>query len=70
MAQAAVNKNWITGSFDKNAKKWICCPLCGSKDVNKQSAKTGKAYVACFEKGCKVFLNVDKSGAPIVREMD
>jgi hypothetical protein len=42
--------------FDKPSKTWMCCPICDSKDIIKESQK-GRKFQGCYD--CGIFLNRD-----------
>lgn len=54
-------------AFDKVNEVWICCPRCGSKKIHFGGKDGKKEYCACFD--CRVFLNVSKTGEPVITEM-
>ena len=55
-------------AFDKVNESWDHCPTCGSVKIHFGGKDGKKAYSACFD--CRVFLNVSKTGEPIITEMN
>ena len=51
--------------FDKAIKKWVCCPACGSEDINKVSGD-GRQWQGCSKD--KIFLNADGTVKPYKRD--
>ena len=53
--------------FDNVNESWVCCPTCGSKKIHYGGKDGKKDYCACFD--CRIFLNVSKTGEPVITEM-
>ena len=54
-------------AFDAVNEAWNCCPTCNSKKIHYGGKDGKKVYCACFD--CRIFLNVSKTGEPIITEM-